>query len=448
MTSFQRAHSEEQREVRRRAILAAAAEMLAEMPVAQVTLSELSRRAGLAKSNVLRYFESREAVLLEMLNAESRHWLDGLDTELAAVDTDTDTAAAMAGREARLPETDAAVTEERDGSVHSDPASGGRDRSAHAEAAAVGHSDRSAHADPAVAGRGKGATDTAAAGARSAHADSAAAGLGEGSVHARAASVGGRDGSVHADAVVPGRGKGSADATGGSGRSADADSVVVVRGRGATDADAAGAESRDGAVHADAVVPGRGKGSADADAVVPGRGRGAADADAAVAVGSGRSADAGVAVAGREKGAADGDVALALRGDRLADALARSLAARPVLCDLSSAQAAVLEHNVSPEAAARYKHAAVSQVSELGGLLRKRLPELSEHAGTRLAALTIMVAGAVWTHSHPGAAVRAVYETDPVLAQWRMDFTSGLRDALEVLIAGVLSRRDRTPSSS
>ena len=42
--------------------------MLAEMPVAEVTLNELSRRAGLAKSNVLRYFESREAVLLELLD--------------------------------------------------------------------------------------------------------------------------------------------------------------------------------------------------------------------------------------------------------------------------------------------------------------------------------------------------------------------------------------------
>src|SRR6266581_4373552 len=67
---FQRARSEEQREARRQAILGAAAAMLAEMPVAEVTLNELSRRAGLAKSNVLRYFESREAVLLEQLDAE------------------------------------------------------------------------------------------------------------------------------------------------------------------------------------------------------------------------------------------------------------------------------------------------------------------------------------------------------------------------------------------
>src|ERR1700727_804379 len=82
MTTFQRARSEEQREVRRRAILEAAAAMLAEMPVAEVTLNELSRRVGLAKSNVLRYFESREAVLLELLDSAWRDWLLRLAPEL------------------------------------------------------------------------------------------------------------------------------------------------------------------------------------------------------------------------------------------------------------------------------------------------------------------------------------------------------------------------------
>ena len=87
MVMFQRARSEEQREARRQAILGAAAAMLAEMPVAEVTLNELSRRVGLAKSNVLRYFESREAVLLELLDSAWQDWLAQLDKELAgAVD--------------------------------------------------------------------------------------------------------------------------------------------------------------------------------------------------------------------------------------------------------------------------------------------------------------------------------------------------------------------------
>lgn len=82
--TFQRARSEEQREIRRRAILDTAAAMLDEMPVADLSLNELSRRVGLAKSNVLRYFESREAVLLELLDDFLGDWLVALDGELAA----------------------------------------------------------------------------------------------------------------------------------------------------------------------------------------------------------------------------------------------------------------------------------------------------------------------------------------------------------------------------
>jgi AcrR family transcriptional regulator len=94
VTTFQRARSEQQREVRRRAILDAATAMLAEMPAAEITLNELSRRVGLAKSNVLRYFESREAVLLELLDSMWQDWLADLETELsAAVDADASLAA-------------------------------------------------------------------------------------------------------------------------------------------------------------------------------------------------------------------------------------------------------------------------------------------------------------------------------------------------------------------
>jgi AcrR family transcriptional regulator len=82
--AFQRARSEEQREIRRQAILNTAAAMLDEMSVAEVSLNELSRRVGLAKSNVLRYFESREAVLLELLDDFLGGWLAELAEELAA----------------------------------------------------------------------------------------------------------------------------------------------------------------------------------------------------------------------------------------------------------------------------------------------------------------------------------------------------------------------------
>lgn len=52
--------------------------MLTERAVSDISLRELSDRVGLAKSNVLRYFESREAVFLEVLDAEWSAWLDAL----------------------------------------------------------------------------------------------------------------------------------------------------------------------------------------------------------------------------------------------------------------------------------------------------------------------------------------------------------------------------------
>lgn len=99
--TFQRARSEEQREIRRQAILDTATAMLEEMPMADVSLNELSRRVGLAKSNVLRYFESREAVLLDLLDAFLGDWLAELADDLAA---GVDTHAAPEARAGQLAE--------------------------------------------------------------------------------------------------------------------------------------------------------------------------------------------------------------------------------------------------------------------------------------------------------------------------------------------------------
>jgi AcrR family transcriptional regulator len=78
---FRRARRPEQVEARRAAILDAAVSMLRERPVADISLRELSERIGLAKSNVLRYFDSREAIFLEVLDQVWTDWLDALETE-------------------------------------------------------------------------------------------------------------------------------------------------------------------------------------------------------------------------------------------------------------------------------------------------------------------------------------------------------------------------------
>ncbi len=219
---FQRARNEEQREARRRAILGAAAAMLAEMPVAQVTLNELSRRAGLAKSNVLRYFESREAVLLDLLDSAWQDWLVQLEADLANA----------------------------------------------------------------------------------------------------------------VDATAP----------------------------------------------------------------------------------------------------------LAVRADQLGAAVAASLASRPMLCDLISTQAAVLERNVSPQVAAQYKRASIAGITALGGLMLKCVTELGEHDAVRLAGVVTLMTGALWPHTQRSAAMLAAYAADAALAALRLDFTTTLRELFQVTIAGLLAR--------
>jgi AcrR family transcriptional regulator len=137
------------------------------------------------------------------------------------------------------------------------------------------------------------------------------------------------------------------------------------------------------------------------------------------------------------------DAPPAERGDQLAAALASSLASRPVLCDLISAQAAVLEHNLSPRVAAEYKRAAIANVVALSRLVVEHLAELGEDDAFRFAAAATMVTGAVWTHAQPSAAMLAAYEADPDLAAMRLDFTDTLRQVLEVLIAGLMARASR-----
>jgi AcrR family transcriptional regulator len=224
-TTFQRARSDEQRAIRRQTILDTAAAMLEEMPVAELSLNELSRRVGLAKSNVLRYFDSREAVLLELLDSLSREWLEHLSRELP--------------------------------------------------------------------------------------------------------------------------------------------SAVSAR-------------------------------------------------------------------AGFER-----------RAERLAGVVAQSLAARPVLCDLLAAQAAVLEHNVSSDAIVSFKRRGVAHAAAFGELIRQALPELSEDETWRLVVGVFLLTSSLWAHSTPSQALLDAYQQIPELDSMRLEFSSALEDLLATMAVGLHARSRR-----
>lgn len=228
MTTFQRARSDEQREMRRQAILATAATMLSEMPVSAVSLNELSRRVGLAKSNVLRYFESREAVLLELLGQLAADFLNETSDQLPQLVEDDEPA------------------------------------------------------------------------------------------RARAAFVAG--------------------------------------------------------------------------------------------------------------------------------AIATALDARPMLCELISSQASVLEHNVSAETVARYKSDGYRALGRFIAALRQCLPELREVDATDAARTILLLVGALWTHTHPPQAVQDAYAADPTLTFLPDGFARSLEHAIGLVLRGLLA--DRPPERS
>jgi len=78
-STFRRARRPDQLAARRSAILAAARTALESRRIDEVTLRDISEGVGLAKSNVLRYFDSREAIFLELLDQECRAWLADLE---------------------------------------------------------------------------------------------------------------------------------------------------------------------------------------------------------------------------------------------------------------------------------------------------------------------------------------------------------------------------------
>ncbi|CRZ17555.1 TetR/AcrR family transcriptional regulator [Mycolicibacterium neworleansense] len=79
---FTRARSQAQRQDRLSRLLTATRECLTQTPAATLTLGHVAAAAGLAKSGILRYVGSREALLLRVMYEEHLAWIDALAEEL------------------------------------------------------------------------------------------------------------------------------------------------------------------------------------------------------------------------------------------------------------------------------------------------------------------------------------------------------------------------------
>jgi AcrR family transcriptional regulator len=93
--TFQRARRPAQKERRRAEILAAARRLAVADRVGNVTLKAIAAEVGLAHSNVLAYFETREDIYLHITADEWENWVSALRAEAATVGGDPGLLAAL-----------------------------------------------------------------------------------------------------------------------------------------------------------------------------------------------------------------------------------------------------------------------------------------------------------------------------------------------------------------
>jgi AcrR family transcriptional regulator len=86
--TYQRARRPEQKLERRDAILGAARELALRDGVRAVSLADIAARVGIHKSALLRYFETREQIFLELTAEAWRDWTAALHAGLDGVEPD------------------------------------------------------------------------------------------------------------------------------------------------------------------------------------------------------------------------------------------------------------------------------------------------------------------------------------------------------------------------
>jgi AcrR family transcriptional regulator len=91
--AFQRARTAEEKQQRRESIRDAARELALRDGVRNVTLAGIAQRVGLAPSNVLAYFGSREDIYLDLLADAWTDWTNGLEQALKGLPPEPSTVA-------------------------------------------------------------------------------------------------------------------------------------------------------------------------------------------------------------------------------------------------------------------------------------------------------------------------------------------------------------------
>jgi AcrR family transcriptional regulator len=120
----------------------------------------------------------------------------------------------------------------------------------------------------------------------------------------------------------------------------------------------------------------------------------------------------------------------------VAGALAATLVARPMFCDLLAQAPLNLERNVSLESVRAFKLVTLDEVGAIGTELI-RLRGLTELQAVDVIATATSLAGALWQMATPGPDVQALYRSDPRLAHATVEVAPRLTRVLTALLAGL-----------
>jgi len=91
---WQRARSPEQKQERVTAILAAAARLYDRCSWDEITLVEIGQEAGFTRSNLYKYFQTKEEIFLELMKEDLSAWRRQMEERLAGLTPDTSAFAA------------------------------------------------------------------------------------------------------------------------------------------------------------------------------------------------------------------------------------------------------------------------------------------------------------------------------------------------------------------
>ncbi|MEU8875354.1 TetR family transcriptional regulator [Streptomyces javensis] len=120
----------------------------------------------------------------------------------------------------------------------------------------------------------------------------------------------------------------------------------------------------------------------------------------------------------------------------VAEAVATTLAARPMFCDLLAQAPMNLERNVSIDSVRDFKLVTLEEIELIRDELR-RLLGLTELQTVDLVATATSLAGALWQMATPGPRLRELYETDPRLGHAIVEVAPRLRRVLTAFLTGL-----------